>query len=495
MREPRKLLLITGDEPLVARVRHVFGDASHYDLTIQTTLARSPLHAAKWSLVIVDPSCSQLDLQSLSELHCPCLLLVESADHAPPPNHNLEIVVRSEINLRCLVVISNRAIHDWNGIQSWDQISQREILRPDANESVGDAVLLIDPARPDNPIVYVNRVFLSLSGYGIREVLGQNFLRFSQAEREQPGIEEIREAIANRHVAHALLRNFRESGEMYWTQTTVAPIFSADGTLIAFTLMQRDVTEQMDRKARLTRLERELYAVNRQIEMSEVATLFSHEINQPIQAATLEIESLLSDLNTHRDREPIDVTLRRVLKQVTRSGELVHSLRRFSRCGQERFGACDIITALSDVSDLMQTFLERHQIKFTSAFPRDVPPMYLDATLIQQVVMNLLKNAKDAVSRLPDNTGEIEFTAKYSESGLIVTVRDNGPGIPSDLQGQLFSAFTTRQDGSVGIGLNVCNRIIKSHSGRIWAEHPEQGGTIVRFSLPRTSLPDSYRQH
>jgi len=490
MREPRNLLLITSDERLVARIRQVFENADDYQLTVQTELVISSVDTRKQSLIIVDLACSQLDLQAVAAIDCLCLLLVDSADRLHPPYPNIEIVLRSEINLRCLVVISNLAIHDWHRNRSCHPIAQRENARRNTNAPESDAILLIDPAQPSNPIAYANRAFVQRSGYTIQEVLGQDFLRCTQDTREQSGVQEIREAMANHHVAQALLRNFRKSGEMYWTQTMVAPIFSVYGTLIAFTSIQRDVTREIERKARLKRLERDLYAVNRQIEMSEVATLFSHEINQPIQAATLEIEALLSDLHADRAREPIDVSLRRILKQVTRSGELVHSLRRFSRSGQERFDACDIIAALRDVSDLMQTFLERNQVKFTSEFPRSVPPMYLDAALIQQVVLNLLQNAKDAVGQLPVNTGEIEFTAKNSGTDLIVSVRDNGPGIPSDLQDKLFSAFTTHEDGSVGIGLSVCNRIIKSHSGKIWAEHPAQGGTIIRFTLPRTSLPD-----
>jgi C4-dicarboxylate-specific signal transduction histidine kinase len=243
-------------------------------------------------------------------------------------------------------------------------------------------------------------------------------------------------------------------------------------------LRQRD-QELRDRLANLTRV-----AV-----MGEMASSIAHEINQPLTAIATYAQACrrLVGSKSIDDSETLNVLLR-ISEEAIRAGEIVHGLRDLVRKRQTRREECEINGVILDIEPLLQVDARVHDVRLSSALADGLPTILADRVQIQQVIINLVRNAIDAMAETPSDLRQITISTKLTDDGDVeVRVIDNGCGMPDTAGEHVYEAFFTTKDRGTGMGLSVSRTIVTSHGGKIDFSANPGGGTIFHFTVPPAS--------
>lgn len=231
-----------------------------------------------------------------------------------------------------------------------------------------------------------------------------------------------------------------------------------------------------------------LLSTSRMMSVGEMATTLAHELNQPLSAAINYLsscEQLTDDGQEHaRLRQGIHLAKR----QAERAAQIIGSIREFVRSREPHRQNLDARALIHGVIELLRLETEQYQVLVISAIPDDLPPIFADRVMIEQVLLNLIKNAIEAMHGTPPSRRRIHLSARIDYDDMVeIRVVDQGCGIDEKGMGQLFTPmYTTKPDG-LGIGLAICRSIIEYHEGRLFAEpNPENGeGSALVFTVPR----------
>jgi PAS domain S-box-containing protein len=280
------------------------------------------------------------------------------------------------------------------------------------------------------------------------------------------------------------------NGSEFPVELSVAA-FRIGGTW-AFSGFVRDITERKRAEATLRRyreVEMELAHANRVAAMGQMSTSIAHEVNQPVGAAITNAHVALHWLDSGRP-EKVRQALSRTIKSCNRASEVIDRIRAFIKKAPPRMDSLEINDAILEVIALTRSEAVRNGISVQTQLAEGLPPIHGDRVQLQQVVLNLIINAQEAMSGLGEGARELLIsTAKAKSDGVFVVVRDSGPGLsPTNLE-RVFEAFYTTKSDGLGMGLSICRSIIEAHGGRLWATASEPQGTIFEFTLP--THPDS----
>ena len=183
--------------------------------------------------------------------------------------------------------------------------------------------------------------------------------------------------------------------------------------------------------------------------------------------------------------EEIITAIARVSKEVSRAAAIVGRLREFVRGRDVHRSSVDILQSLHHVIDLMDPLARGKGVILRSKVSKSIPIVQADPIQIEQVIVNLVANAIDAVAELPEGTRQVTVSAHLSEAGAVeVVVQDGGHGVPPELRETLFEAFVSTKKDGLGVGLTISRTIIRAHGGKIWMVHHEPHGTSVHFTVP-----------
>jgi signal transduction histidine kinase/ligand-binding sensor domain-containing protein len=280
-----------------------------------------------------------------------------------------------------------------------------------------------------------------------------------------------------------------------WWQTTLfrlALAVAVLGTFLAFHLAR---TRMMERRARIRleaaearadaeELRAELAHVGRVAMAGELATSLAHEVNQPLAAIVTNAQAGRRFLARDGiDRGGMDEILSDIAQQGQRASDVIRRLREFLRKHPVERRRLDVNAVLRDTLPLVRRELEDHQVGVVLALADDLPSITADPVQIQQVLVNLVKNACEAMS---ENRGErrVELQTRASAGGIELEVRDTGPGLAPDLAARLFQPFVTTKADGMGMGLAISRSIVEAHDGRITAVSRTEGGAVFRVVLP-----------
>jgi PAS domain S-box-containing protein len=250
----------------------------------------------------------------------------------------------------------------------------------------------------------------------------------------------------------------------------------------------QDVTETMVAEDALSRARSELAHVARITTLSTLTASIAHEVNQPLSGILTNASTCLRML----DADPPNVegareTARRTIRDGNRASEVITRLRALFSKREFTLESLDLNEATREVIALSLSDLQRDRVVLQSDLAEDLPIITGDRVQLQQVILNLLRNASDAMRGLDDRPRQLLIRTEQEGDGRVrVSVRDAGVGIDAQSMNQLFDAFyTTKRDG-MGIGLSVSRSIIESHHGRLWAATNDGPGTTFAFSIPRS---------
>ena len=258
-----------------------------------------------------------------------------------------------------------------------------------------------------------------------------------------------------------------------------------------FTGFLRDITERQQNRKRLQELQAELTHVCRLSAVGQMGSALAHELNQPLTAIVNYMQACRRLLRTQLGAVPprVDEAMEKAAAQATRAGEIIRRLRQFVEKGDSERRSEDLNNVVEEASALALVGAKEHGVRVMLELAPDLPPIALDRVQIQQVVLNLVRNAVEAMSASeePSLTIRTRRDAGRGPGGLAeVTISDTGSGLAQAVRDQLFHPFVTTKAGGMGVGLSICRSIVEAHGGRIWAEPNAKGGTSFTFTLPVT---------
>jgi len=351
--------------------------------------------------------------------------------------------------------------------------------------TVPDAMVVIDET---GQIMSFSNAAQTLFGYSEDELIGQNvriLMPSPDRERHDGYIQRYlatgeKRIIGTGRVVFAA----RKDGSTFPMELSIGE--ATGGAQRIFTGFIRDLTERRRTEERLENLQSELIHVSRVSAMGTMASTLAHELNQPIAAIANYVEAVRDQLT---DLRPENVALMRealddAAKDALRAGHIVRRLRDFVARGEIERTVEPLPALINEASVL--GLMGSHERGIEASFDLDpyASPVLVDRVQIQQVLINLIRNACQAMRDSPERQLWV-ITRLDGENMVRVSVADTGPGVSREVEDRLFGAFVSTKQGGMGLGLSICRTIVEANDGRIWMEPRMGGGTCFHFTLPR----------
>ena len=357
--------------------------------------------------------------------------------------------------------------------------------------TVPDAMVVIDEK---GVMLSFSHAAERLFGYTEGEVAGKNVsLLMPSPDRER------HDSYLERYLATGVPRiigigrivtGLRADGSTFPMALSVGEAHAVDQRL--FTGFIQDLTERRDFEARLEQLQSELIHVSRLSAMGTMALTLAHELNQPLTAIASFGEAAAAVLEG--PGEPDKAMLREVIgemaEQSLRAGGIVRRLREFVSSGDLAKTVEDLPKVIEEASALALMGAREKGIATHFTFAPDATPVLIERVQIQQVLINLIRNALEAMEDVPNKRLNVT-TSLLDETTVQVSIADTGSGIDPQVRENLFQAFNSSKESGMGLGLSICRTIVEAHGGRIRALDGIEGGTEFQFTLIRPQAPET----
>jgi len=350
-------------------------------------------------------------------------------------------------------------------------------------DTVGALVCVLDK---EGRIVMFNRACEETTGYRFDEVKGKYVWdRFLVEEDIEPVTQVIRNLQAgqfpSRYENYWLARD-GEKRMIVWTNTVLLDddeVKNIIGTGI-------DITEKRKIEEKEKQRVLELAHVSRLSTMGEMATQIAHELNQPLSAITTYSDACLYMLKSMpEENSDLLSALWGIKQQAQRSGEIIRGLRNFVSKGELQTSTTDINTLVHSVINLAMTELRNNKVDVKFSLDETLPLIITEKILIEQVILNLVRNAIDSMVEANSVRREIHIHTLMNKENIIeVRIKDTGPGLEADQIENIFSTFVTTKPQGIGMGLPISRTIIEAHEGKLFAESGKNTGACFVFTLP-----------
>jgi PAS domain S-box-containing protein len=298
-------------------------------------------------------------------------------------------------------------------------------------------------------------------------------------------LELFKRAMASENPFNFELRLRRFDGEYRWFDNRGVPIRDDSGRIARWYVLLTDIEDRTRALARLEQMQSDFAHMNRVSMMGELAASLSHEITQPIASArnnARAAQNFLDMLPPHLSE--VREALGCVVGDTDRAGDIIDRIREHMKKAPPRKRHFDINEAINEIIVLGRSAVIKNGVSVQTRLSEGLFPIHGDRVQLQQVVLNLLLNAVEAMGSREAGAKELLISTEQDHTGVLVVVRDSGPGIdPSHLE-RVFDAFYTTKSSGMGMGLSICRSIIEAHGGRLWAEANEPRGAIFQFTLP-----------
>jgi signal transduction histidine kinase len=302
-------------------------------------------------------------------------------------------------------------------------------------------------------------------------------------------LEEVEAAVLQKRDFVVEFRIILPDATIKYLELTGRHLFSATGELVEAVGTYVDVTERkraQEEHERMRQLEADLARMNRVSIMGELAASLVHEITQPIATARNHARAALNFLDRQPPRlDKVTQALTGVVGDADRAGEIIDRIRDHVRKVPPRKAVFDLNHAIDEVIVLGRSAITKNGILVRTLLAEGLFPVRGDRVQLQQVVLNLILNAVEAMGSVEGGPRELKIsTEQIPGNGVLVAVRDSGPGIAPEHVARVFDAFYTTKSSGTGMGLSICRSIIDAHGGRLWADANEPRGAVFQFTLP-----------
>jgi len=279
------------------------------------------------------------------------------------------------------------------------------------------------------------------------------------------------------------LRRF--DGEYRWFDNRGVPIRDDSGRIARWYVLMTDTEDRIRALARLEQMQSDFAHINRVSVMGELVASLSHEITQPIASARIYARAAQNFI----DMQPPDLgevkeALAGIIGNAERAGDIIGRIRDQIKKAPPRKQRFDLNAAIDEVIVLGRSAIISNGVSVQTRLSEALFPVHGDRVQLQQVVLNLLLNAVEAMGSVEAAPRELLISTRQDHTGVLVAVQDSGPGIDPEHLDRVFHSFYTTKPGGTGMGLSICRSIVDAHGGRLWAEANQPRGTIFQFTLP-----------
>lgn len=351
-------------------------------------------------------------------------------------------------------------------------------------ETIPDAMVIINEK---GLILSFSKAAERLFGFAEAELLGENvsaLMPSPDRERHDGYMERYLRTGEKRIIGIGrVVTGRRRDGTTFPMELSVGEARIGDERV--FTGFIRDLTEAQEYEKRLHTVQAELAHVSRVTAMGTLATSIAHELNQPLTAIANYVETASLMLADDPGEEAVGMireALDECAREAVRAGQIVRRLRDYISRGETERQVVSLARLVNEASALAFVGAGTKSVDLTVKIAED-DLVLVDRVQIQQVLLNLIRNAIEAMQDMPH--GRLSIIAARREPGFIeVTVSDSGPGISPEVAETLFTPFHSTKATGMGVGLSISRTIVEAHEGRIWADASPYGGTSFHFTLP-----------
>lgn len=337
-------------------------------------------------------------------------------------------------------------------------------------------------------VTYVNPAFCRMIGYDEAELLGAEppmpYWDPDEMARTIAIHEQILAGGAPREGVEIRFRH--KDGHPIDALIFEAPLIDATGKQTGWMGSFLDITAEKQAEAMARQQEERLQATSRLISMGEMASTLAHELNQPLAAISSYGAGCINRLDdATTDTDELRTVIEKITRQARRAGDIIRRVHDFVRRSEPKRETFDLNTAIGDAVALLDADARKRRVSVDARLARQALPVNADPVMLEQVAVNLIRNAMDAMAELPNSRRTIEVCSFAENNHIFLRVTDTGAGIDEESARRIFEPFFTTKNEGMGMGLNICRSIAELHGGRLSFEPNPHGGTIFTFSLPR----------
>jgi PAS domain S-box-containing protein len=339
-------------------------------------------------------------------------------------------------------------------------------------------------ALPDGSVDFVNRHWQEYTGLSTERTVGSGWQEAAHPKDVERNVEKWRASLATGEPFEDEVRYRRASdGQYRWFLSRAVPLRDGRGKILKWYGTSTDIEDRKRAEHEREQLRTDLAHLNRVSILGELAASVSHELKQPIAAAMTNANTCMRWLK--RDQPAVDKALEatsRIMRDGSRATEIIDRLRSLYKKSPPHRELVDVNEIVREMLVLLRGEANRYSISMRTELAPDLPKITADRVQLQQVFMNLMLNAIEAMK---DTAGKLTIKTELGQGGqLLISVSDTGVGLPDENTDQIFNAFFTTKPQGSGMGLAISRSIIESHGGRLWASANNGRGATFQLTLP-----------
>jgi two-component system NtrC family sensor kinase len=368
------------------------------------------------------------------------------------------------------------------------QAEQQLHLQAAALEAAANAIVITNR---DGVVEWVNPAFTALTGYPVDEIVGKTPRVLKSGRHDEAFYRELWQTILSGKVWEGEVVNCRRDGSLYTESETITPVRGTDGRITHFIAIKQDVTAQKDAAVQLERQREALYQREKLAAMGQLLAGVAHELNNPL--AVLVGQAFI--LHDRVQGGPLAKRVQQIGDAAERCARIVKNFLALARQYPPERHQVSLNAVVQEAVELLAYALRVDSVKVELDLVPTLPVIWADRHQLQQVLLNLISNAHQAMREVPSYQRRLILRTRPLPDGrgVALSVRDTGPGIPLDAQRRVFEPFfTTKPPGhGTGLGLSLCRGIVEGHRGTMGVESEPGQGARLWVELPIGTPPDS----
>ncbi len=353
-------------------------------------------------------------------------------------------------------------------------------------EVMDAAPVMIWVSGKDKGCVWFNKPWLTFTGRRLVQEVGEGWSEGVHRDDLERCIKAYSSNFDARKDLRIQYRLRRHDGAYRWIDDTGIPRFARDGIFLGYIGSCIDIQEHREIQSELRRRLLDIAELNRQAEAAILSASVAHEIRQPLMAIVANASAGLRWLGRETpDVERGKVSLNNIAQAGQRTGAIIDSILATNKKENRTRAPLNLNELIQEALALLETEVQSYQIAVRTTLNKTIPEVLADRVQLQQVMVNLIENAIEAMSFVADGSRVLHLKTELDGArNILITVEDSGPGIDPNIIERIFGRFFTTKAEGMGMGLAICRAIIEAHNGRLWAEAGDDQGSIFRISLP-----------
>jgi PAS domain S-box-containing protein len=338
---------------------------------------------------------------------------------------------------------------------------------------------------PDTTLTFVNDAYCRFFNRAREDLIGKQFASFLDEAYGSKALAHVRSLAERPRTESHIEWSERPDGSLSWQRWTDNPILDESGRVVEIQSIGHDVTDLKLAEQEARQRREQVTHLTRVAMLGELSAALAHELYQPITAVLTNAQ--VAEYLLSRDPPDLDEVreiVRDIITDDIRAGEVISRLRSLLKPGHQGFETFDMSGVIADVVTLVRGQLTERRVELVQRLAPDLPLITGDRVQLQQVLLNLIVNACDAMSGIDPANRVVIIEADCANEHVRVAVTDYGCGLSSDVADRLFEPFVTTKPDGLGLGLSICRSIVRAHGGRLAARNNPERGATLEFTVP-----------